>query len=203
MPIYRTQFTVATTDNTAANFATNTFHCNAVDETNLALFNNAVRDFYLTIDAWMGSLVRTTNGLMWKSYDLADPEPRVPVLVGSATLAPAGTAPLPPEVSLCLSFQAVKASGQPQASRRNRVFLPFLDETQNSTDGRPSPTLVTGVANAADALWDASEAASDWSWIVHSPIGGDLAIVDGWVDNEWDTQRRRGRPATSRTVFPP
>jgi hypothetical protein len=38
-------------------------------------------------------------------------------------------------------------------------------------------------------------------WSVYSPTTGqNNAITNLWVDNEWDTQRRRGLRPTSRSV---
>lgn len=204
MPDYRIQFTVNTADNLAANAATNTWHIGATTDADAETGAEAIRDFYQTIDAQMSSLIKTTGGLTWKAYDLTDTEPRAPVFEGVADLTPGTGDPLPPELSIVLSFQAVRLSGTPQARRRNRVFLPFLREAVNAADGRPDSSIVASIATAADTLYDTSAAASDWIWEGFSPFSGTVWGIDnGWVDNEWDIQRRRGRPATSRSVFPP
>lgn len=202
MPIYRTQVTIATEDNLAANYATNTWHCLAPDAVELALWHSALVTFYQAIDNQMSILVRGTNGLMMKSYDLADPEPRAPVLTFEADLSPAGP-PLPTEVSLVLSFQADQTSGVRQARRRNRVYLPFLNTSANASDGRPLPGTITAIRGAAANLLQSSGPdQSSWQWVVYSPTDNQIDLVNnGWIDNEWDTQRRRGRVATSRTTF--
>lgn len=203
MPLYRTQVSVATTDNVQANYATNTYHVLAPDEVELALWHSALVTFYTSIDVNFSPIVRTTDGLLMKSYDLSDPEPRVPVLTFEADLAPGSDEPLPTEVALCMSFQAGAASGVPQARRRNRVFLPFFRADRSDTDGRPSSTLITDITTAAGVLLAASgPTSSDWQWVVYSPTDDAFDLVDnGWIDNEWDTQRRRGRIATARTTF--
>lgn len=204
MPIYRAQFTVNSADNVPANAATNTWHLVANDDSLVAPGVEAIRDFYLAIDGEFSTIVRTTNGLTWKVYDLSDPEPRQPVLIGTNNLTVGTGDALPPEVAICLSFQAAPVSGVPQARRRNRVYLPYIREAQLSADGRPAGTLLTILVGAADTLWDASEAATSWQWVGYSPTDAQAWDIDnGWMDNEWDTQRRRGRKATSRTVFPP
>jgi len=82
------------------------------------------------------------------------------------------------------------------------VYLPFFGETGNDTDGRPTPAMVTALAAAGGALLTASTAAATWAWLTYSTVApGYTQVVNGWVDNEWDTQRRRGRAATSRTTF--
>lgn len=202
MPTFRTQVTIATADNLNANFATNTWHCIAPDLTELALWHAALTTFYTAIDTQMSNLVLGTNGLRMKSYDLADPEPRAPVLTAQSNLT-TGSAPMPTEVSLVMSFQAAQSSGVPQSRRRNRVYLPFIIQSANGTDARPNVTIINTVQAAAAALLAASGPSSgDWQWVVYSPTDSAFDLVDnGWIDNEWDTQRRRGRLATSRTTF--
>lgn len=204
MPFYRFQQSIQTADNVAANYATNTFHFFADDVAALSGVVTAVAAFYNGLSDRFSSLVRQ-NGHTYKIYDLADPEPRAPVLEGgwNFTVAPAST-PMPPEVSLCMSFQATKQSGVPQARKRNRIYLPFIRVDQQNTDGRPTAAMVTDLALAGDALLAASDAATTWIWSIFStiiPINAAPPVNNGWVDNEWDTQRRRGRVAVSRTIF--
>lgn len=202
MPVYTTQAILASADNISANFATNTWCIDALDLTELALAHTAISNFYFAADAYFTTLCRSTNGLELTSYNKADSTPRAPVLTNFYNLAPTGTTALPPEVSLCLSFQAAKASGLPQARRRGRIYLPYMDEANNDSSGRPSTAMVNGIVAAATTLLAASDAATGWGWAVYSTVTGTpAAITDGWVDNEWDTQRRRGRPATTRTTF--
>lgn len=203
MALYRTQVTIRSADNVSANYATNTWHCIAPDLVELALWEAALTSFYQAVDVRISTLAGSTNALQYKHYDLADPEPRAPVLTGQASLSPSG-APLPPEVALVMSFQAAQASGVPQSRRRNRIFLPFFNTGSNGADGRPASAAITDVANAGAALLAASgpNAATDWVWVVYSPLTDTYEeVANGWCDNEWDTQRRRGRVRTSRTTF--
>jgi hypothetical protein len=102
-----------------------------------------------------------------------------------------------------LSFQGAPESGVSQARKRGRVFIGPLRSSLIGADGRPSPATVSLFAAEGEDLLDASNAATTWSWTVHSATTGDNSVVtNGWCDNEFDTQRRRGRIATSRTVFP-
>jgi hypothetical protein len=202
MPLYRTQVSIATADNVPANFATNTLHVFAPDLVELALWHSALLTFYQAIDVHMSDLVRNTNGLLMKSYDLDDPEPRAPVLTFSGNLTTSGSG-LPTECAIVMSYQAVQESGISQARRRNRIYLPFMKATVNDSTARPSSAARTDIVNAAQALLNASgPTSSDWQWMVYSPTDDQFDLVDnGWVDNEWDTQRRRGRPATARSTF--
>jgi hypothetical protein len=203
MPLYRLQQTIATADNTAANYATNTYHFIGDDDTVLPALATAVQAVYSSMRLQMSNLVRQNNH-EYKIYDMSDPEPRAPLLEGSWNFSAAITNnPLPPECTICLSFQGSKISGVPQARRRGRVYLPFLQLSGSGADGRPTAAVITAAVNAGTGLLTASNAAADWSWIVASsfdPLDGAI-VQNGWVDNEWDTQRRRGRVATSRSVY--
>ena len=141
---------------------------------------------------------------MIKSYDRSDPLPRAPVLIGAFSFSSAPTvAPLPPEVSLCGSFQAVAASGIPQSRRRGRIFLGPLNTGTLASTGRPAVGSVAILRNALEALRVASAAAATWEWSVFSTKNlVNYSIANGWVDDEFDTQRRRGRLPIVRSVFP-
>lgn len=143
------------------------------------------------------------NGHRIKIYNLADAEPRAPLVDTTFNLdsAPSG-APLPTEVALCLSFQAGRISGQSQARRRGRIYWGPIKASYNDSNGRPDATAVATVLNVGDELLAASTAATDWSWGVFSRVDDDLVSVqNGWVDNAWDIQRRRGLAPTTRSTF--
>jgi len=61
---------------------------------------------------------------------------------------------------------------------------------------------VDKLRGAATYLKGASDAAADWTWVVYSTVDNAMYPVDnGWVDNSWDTQRRRGVKPTARYTF--
>jgi hypothetical protein len=137
-------------------------------------------------------------------YDLSDPEPRVPVHTEAFTaLTATDTVKVPNEVALCLSFQAEQVSGVNQARRRGRVFLgPFnasaLGASGVAEDARPAGILLDDVEIMAEEIL----ASTNGQWAVHSTLSSVLLPVDnGWIDNAWDTQRRRGVTATTRQTF--
>lgn len=139
-----------------------------------------------------------TGDVEYRIYDLADPQPREPrvEVAGWTPTGPGDT--LPEEVALCISF--FKDRNIPR--NRGRLYIGPISETANN-NGRPSAGLVGALADAGRRMIEASGApGSEASWAVYSVADG-LAkdITDGWVDNAWDTQRRRGLAATARTVF--
>lgn len=204
MVMYRVQMTLKTDDLNPANFVTNTWYVLGVDVADAEEFKDTLVTEYGTLMTYWSPLLQP-NTHEFKIYDMEDPEPRAPVSEGTWSLSsnPSGTA-LPPEVALCLSFQAPKMSGQVQARRRGRIYFGPFNTAAIGTDGRPISGLVTALSAVGDGIIVASGATS-WNWATHSsysPTTG-LAVDNGWVDNEFDTQRRRGREWTTRTVFPP
>lgn len=203
MPFYQLQMTVIPTSNVLADAATNSWSCEADDRAAAELFKDAVVLFYQVARPWLAGTVRQ-NLHVWKIYDRADTPPRAPVSMGTwnFSTAPAGP-PLPPEVAICCSFQGVPQSGVPQATRRGRIFLGPLDTITLDSNGRILSTCAVALAAGMDGLRTASIAAASWSWTIHSTTrDSDVQPSNGWVDDEFDTQRRRGRVPTSRTVFP-
>lgn len=158
-------------------------------------------DFYNLMDGYMaGALIQ--NDLTVKAYDLAQPEPRVPVYEGVIEITPAAGVPLPSEVALVLSIRADYESGTSSARRRNRKYIGPIVGAQNAGNGRPTTTLVNGLCGAASDMLAAAQASVSWTWVVYSPTDGEAhPVIGGWVDDSWDTQRRRGLDPTSRTTW--
>lgn len=201
MPDYRLQVTIPMVSGIPEDSVTNVWHCSADSLSAAVFFFNAVNTFYAAIDGLYSNLVATTGSTM-KLYDLADDMPRAPVHEGTLGTLSVGGNPLPTEVALVMSFQGSRVSGLPQAIRRGRVYIGPIQDASNHTDGRPTSSAVSGLVSAGDALVTSSKGASDWKWCVFSRSTNSMVVVDnGWVDNEWDTQRRRGRDATSRSTF--
>ncbi len=140
-------------------------------------------------------------------YDQLDPEPR-PVIATrtwSLVAASGSTSNLPSEVALCSSFQGARLAGTIQARRRGRVYLgPFHAGTISSgagNPGRPTNDLCTTVAAATLRLVGALITAG-CPLVVYSRVADSSAVVsNGWVDYEWDTQRRRGVAADTRETW--
>ena len=136
-----------------------------------------------------------------KAYNLEDPKPRTPVFESSGAISPGGADSLPTECSAVLSFQATVESGENQKRRRNRVYLgPF--SVQANDDGLLKGTLVERLLFQGRGLMNESANSNTWSWVIYSPTDDNAEPVHGgWVDNAWDTQRRRGIRKTARGIF--
>lgn len=190
----------------------NSWHFDHVEPVVISDYDNVrdmLRDFYNLIPAsstnsiasFMSNRIQTP--VIVRAYDLGDPMPRAPRYESTFNLATRATGdPLPEEVALVLSFERPRVSGVPQSRRRNRVYLGPFAETANGTDARPSLALRTVMARSARDMLDASNASVRWTWEVNSPTYGEHGpVVGGWVDDAWDTQRRRGQSSSSRLLW--
>lgn len=160
-----------------------------------------VNDFYGALIAyWSGYIAARLDVTV---YDVEDAQPRTPIYSGSTALTVGAGASLPLEVALCMSYHRELESGIPAARQRGRLYLgPFdagaLDTSQPSS--RPVSALVDAITTAAEVLL--SENTANNTWVTFSETLGALSpIVGGWVDDSWDTQRRRGSSPSSRTLW--
>lgn len=139
----------------------------------------------------------TTNVRYIDTFTLLDPDP-------------AGFT-LPTEVAICLSWQGLltgvpgdSPGSHPRSSRRNRIYLGPLNHTVIDQDGTTlEPKVASGPQNvftqAAMELLTNSSLVGGQQVIWSEKLGQHFAIDTLWVDNAFDSQRRRGQRATSRT----
>jgi hypothetical protein len=145
--------------------------------------------------------------------------------VGRSSTAATGDN-LPSEVAVCLSYKNTASGNIPPAQRRGRVFFGPLGKGSFETADeavtdipRPPAQFRTNLLQAGIAL---SNNVAGGQWVIyHRPRkerpetprpgrttlpflaalpGAVHAITDLWVDNAFDTQRRRGERATSRVT---
>lgn len=205
MTNFRAQVILRTVDGILSNFVTNSwaFSTEPDGPANTTAMTTALKDFYDDVVTYLSPAI-AQNGHSIKYTNLPGTPPNYPFDEDTFNLAtaPAGS-PLPREVSVVMSFQGLRTAGFPQNRRRGRIYLGPLDITAN-VSGRPDPALITMLATAGATFKSNVEAigAGDHSWTVWSSVDGDSVQIDnGWVDNAFDTQRRRGDEATSRTTF--
>jgi len=159
----------------------------------------------------------------FKTYDLADPEPRVPVLEEVKGLSgfTGANMDLPGEVAMCLSFKGTSVSGANARRRRGRVYLGPLQTSTTTDYYAVLASMITSVMNSADTALAPNTDSIIWCVYskythygvpvgdvfdpdIHDPDDGLLPnalvpVSSFWMDNEWDTQRRRGLTPTSRS----
>lgn len=149
------------------------------------------------------------DGSQIKVFDLDDPEPRVPVYDETYDPVPANSASdaLPGEVACCLSFTAPPAPGVPMARRRGRIYIgplnmDAIDAVAAVDKARPDNVFRTVCTAAFRRLADDSFAAG-FALVQYSPTAGVASAPSScWMDDAFDTQRRRGVAPTTRTTNP-
>lgn len=177
-------------------------------ETAADLISLRLQDFYNAVDPTHGSLAShlpdfLTTAAKIKVYHSAEAEPRTPHErdYTLANIAP-GTH-LPTEVAACLSFYANKNT----ATTRGRVFLGPLKASASFTAPNSTPRVATSfrdLVSAAAVRMSGSGDGLHWcTRNVNTSTGVTTwsAVTAGWVDDAFDTQRRRGIKASARTVW--
>jgi hypothetical protein len=158
-----------------------------------------------------------TGGGSVQIYNVSDSPPRVPAASATLNITSQLSADcLPAEVAVCVSFQAVPISGVPQARRRGRLFIGplgkgFATHTAGNADARVDATRQAQVRDLLNGLTPITGVdVLTWNLAVYSATAdaqgatvNDAAVVatNGWVDNTFDTQRRRGARTTARLEF--
>jgi len=170
----------------------------------------AVNDFYngytdgvstqsRSLGEWISPWVARTAEL--RAYNIEDLRPRVPV-IAPCPLAPAGSSSgLPEEV--CLVASLVGASPVTRRRRGRLFFGPLVvtanHEASSTVNSGPQDVLRNDLALACKRLADTTLTDLDWSIRSIHPAENFVTIVGGHVDNAFDTQRRRGPDASTRT----
>lgn len=196
---------------------TNTWHFESLSDESITsaklatLFNHLVT-FYNTcyVASAIKSMASWVNPslVVMKGYNLSDAKPRTAVResVTPLTVGTQASDATPAELSMVLSYHTEYESGIPKASQRGRIYLGALSALwidNGSISGSATFKQATreNVTGAADTL-AASALSSNWGWTVWSEKRQEkFAVAGGWVDNAFDTQRRRGQAATTRTTF--
>lgn len=159
-----------------------------------AVFGQADYDALATdlLGIYMGTIqgFLANGSVEVKLYDMGDALPRQAKSVKKA--AGLDTESGPREVALCLSFFA--DTNVP--TRRGRVYFGPFDGGQTGT-GRPSTNLRNALIDVGQLFSGLGGANVDWSQYSQK-LARAVRISDLWVDDEWDTQRRRGVQSTTR-----
>lgn len=214
MSVVRAQVVFPKLSGIAADASVNTLYFNTSatpDTTELDAIQDLLESFYgedtstggTQIANYMSNLINDAN-IRVRYYNMASPEPRVPLREDLLAINVGTDDPLPEEIALCLSFHAPFTSGEPKARRRGRIFLgPLAKNIVGSTANanRPYADAIPVFTTAMERLRDDSAAAAV-PWCVWSQTdGAGFNVSAGWVDNAFDVQRRRGVAPTQRHVW--
>lgn len=183
----------------------------------------AIVDFYnangassgRSLTAMLSGEVNRAVGTELRIYDID--APGSPLYSAGFNINAAGSAVrMPPECAICLSFHsdltgvAEEVAGgpagptgdtHPAARRRGRIFLGPLNESVLTTNtGHIDSGAVEACKEAMVRLQaNAGLAIKGIDWCVNSRVDSiTREVTGGWVDNAFDTQRRRGKAPTTR-----
>lgn len=146
-----------------------------------------------TAELWATTVERTAaqDEIRVRAYDMSDEEPRP--IRGEALLewdAPSNSVG-PREVALCLSYFA----GRNLPRLRGRMYIGPIRLA--AMGDRPTEQLMGTLGALAEGI--SGLGGINVQWVQHSEASGEYTnVTDYWVDNAWDTQRRRGIEASTR-----
>jgi hypothetical protein len=167
------------------------FNVDPTAGTDWQAFANSVRDAFLA----RGGLP-FLYGVETKVYNQADAKPRPVKAFGNFVLGSAGSGgPVGVrEVALCLSYFSERNIPR----FRGRIYVgPWQSGFMTERPNASAIAALTGLATALQGI-----GGPDVDWGLWSPTRAAFSkVTAGWVDDEWDTQRSRGRRPTTRTTF--
>lgn len=155
--------------------------------------------FYGFFDQYLSNTQALWSGTELRVYDLGQQPPRQPQIREMPITASGSGNPYPGEVACCLSYYAERNLPR----NRGRLYIgPLLasSATVSTTEVVPTQAFVDALIDGGANLIGTTE---DVTWGLVSQMDQDFKVVTNlWVDNAYDTQRRRGREPTARTVWP-
>lgn len=152
---------------------------------------NEIRDKYVNLPFLAG-----VKSVEVRAYNVGGGQP---VASAGPTARTALSVQLPHEVAICLSYSAEDDPDQAGRRRRGRIFLGPLGSGSAGGE-RPGATLRDQVLDFGESLAQVG-VASAATWLLFSRLDNSgFKIESIWVDDSWDTQRRRGLAPTLREV---
>lgn len=176
------------------------------------------------VGQWLAHYLRTGATPTVKAYDADAPgSPLATSTWAGGITTGLDSNSLPAEVALCLSFQGLplaateapddadadSAPERPQSRRRGRVYIgPLSPSCAGGNPSRPQSGVINSLLKMAKFLRNPTSGTltavnAEWGVISRAGVGGlgFTSVDQAWVDDEFDTQRRRGLKATSRTTL--
>jgi hypothetical protein len=136
------------------------------------------------------------NQIEIRCYELGGGQP---IFQKTYAISSASTLTGPGEVAVCLSYAANDDPGLVGPRRRGRIYIGPIAYNWVQ-DPRPGLTLRQNLLAFGQAL-AAVGTASNTTWVMYSRTDLVTAKIESiWVDDAWDTQRRRGLAPTVRDV---
>ncbi len=174
----------------------------------ISFWNDVPTDGTQRVGEYLSSAIsRSSGATKINCYDGSiAPGSRTPATTAFTLVGFGDGQPLPSEVALCLSQRSFFVLF-PFKNQRGRQYIGPLNKlavqsSQVDGDCRPTSTIIGDLTKAAVTLaQDVADSTHIESWCIYS---GKLNVLfpaqEAFVDNAFDTQRRRGAAATLRTV---
>jgi len=189
-------------------------------DSSASLIKTALDTFYAAVKTYLSSQYSWNSGT-YEHIDMSDAKPRVPFASQTAALGTLNTAAndFPSEVAWCCSMRGATGSGLNMKRRRGRIYLGPLQF--NSLD---LPIQGSATTDAVATAFAALKTVTQTKLAIYSPythhavpVGQNIKdypnevpsllddsfveVVAVWVDNAFDTQRRRGVKSTYRKTL--
>ena len=198
------QVTLITKTLDSADYQTNGFYVSDSGYTTAELdsWAAAIKTFYDDVYTDGGMRGFEQNNHIIKFYDVVGTPPNYPVYETSFNLTALPAAvELPMELCLAVSYKNNSSNNVLRARRRGRIYISGWATARNS-QGRPDSAAYTGLATAYKDYCDTVNTIGSLTAVIYSRVQDIVNNVEEvWCDNEWDTQRRRGGEATTRTTL--
>jgi hypothetical protein len=224
MAVARVQVTIPRVNDIPADAVVNTLHYQLQDaggaplgdfilEADAVLLADSVADAFAGSSSLWSNLVK--NELTVEVYDMAAPEPRVPLAVDTRTgFGARASSAYPGEIAVCLSHRAEATSGAIAARRRGRIYLGPIPSSAGAVaangEVRVSTTYRNNVLTFAASLEEGAATLPDVFRLgvfsrtsLVNPNDPDAAFsrsTEWFIDDAFDIQRRRGAAPTVRQV---
>jgi len=147
------------------------------------------QDLATGLDTW----ANLHNQLTVTAYQADHAPPNYPIATAQVRTGIVGPAPANRDLALCLSYYA--DVNRPR--HRGRLYIPCCVCAINGNAAFATAANMTKVSDLVPILTGLGGV--DVDWVVWSPTDNQSRPVSHWfIDNAWDTQRRRGARATTR-----
>ena len=169
---------------------------------------SALIEFYQSVGSHLACSLDETIEFSWVDWEDAD---NISIPMDPSTFTGSTTNALPNEVALCLTFKCDPYGGHRRQSFYNRVYLGPLAVTTNASlvsnaPGRPTQTFRDDILEAYQLLQDDLDiiGVDGARHAVYSTTHDSSGLVTSvWVDDAWDTVRRREVDATVKDFWVP
>ena len=143
----------------------------------------------------MNTFFTSTREIVVKVYDAQKGKPNPPMATATRAAGLTPAAAVNREVSICLSYYATTNAPR----HRGRIYIPAFWVSTGSLGVRPTGAQMTAIEQFVSMF--ATSGPASVIWCVYSRKDQVARnVTNWWVDDEWDSQRRRGLRSSTRNT---